>query len=440
MNLNKLTIILLLFLGNLGLSQETPIEDDLGNVSDEFQETYYEALKQKGIENYDKAIELLVECASLEPNNASVHFELGKNYFETNRLNLAENALEKANKLKPNNQWVLETQFRLFKALNKNEKTQKALEALVKLHPKYNQDLVKHYIKTKQFDNAITTLNLLNKSIGNNASYDRLRHQAYIHGRKYDDYASYLTQKIINKTANESNFVNLIFVYTQLKKNDRAFQTAKKYSEQFPLSDKPHLSLYKFELTSGNIDNAIKSLHRVSSSTSLSQSEKFKVANDFFKYAQKHPEHMSEIDKVIKVFTNPTLINQLTQYYQNNNDAKATDLVASAQEGNSNSFQDLKLLADILLKGNQSMDALKTTEKALELYPAQPVLYLQQGKAYLAINKPEKALNSLELGIDYIIENPKLEKEFYLTMAKTYKALNDAVNEQKYLQKAQKIK
>ena len=35
---------------------ETPPTDDLGNVSDAFQENFFEALKQKGIENYELAL------------------------------------------------------------------------------------------------------------------------------------------------------------------------------------------------------------------------------------------------------------------------------------------------------------------------------------------------------------------------------------------------
>ena len=30
-------------------------DDDLGNVEDKFQESFFEALKQAGIENYDRA-------------------------------------------------------------------------------------------------------------------------------------------------------------------------------------------------------------------------------------------------------------------------------------------------------------------------------------------------------------------------------------------------
>ena len=45
--------------------------DDLGNVSDAFQENFFEALKQKGIENYELALEALKkaeEAAKEDPD------------------------------------------------------------------------------------------------------------------------------------------------------------------------------------------------------------------------------------------------------------------------------------------------------------------------------------------------------------------------------------
>lgn len=61
------------------LAQTEP--EDIALVSNEFQENYYESLKQKGIENYDKAIIALEKCLALEPNNPVVFFEMGKNYL-----------------------------------------------------------------------------------------------------------------------------------------------------------------------------------------------------------------------------------------------------------------------------------------------------------------------------------------------------------------------
>ena len=47
------------------LAQTEP--EDVATVSDQFQDYYYESLKQKGIENYDKAITALEKCQELQP-------------------------------------------------------------------------------------------------------------------------------------------------------------------------------------------------------------------------------------------------------------------------------------------------------------------------------------------------------------------------------------
>jgi len=52
---------------------KTP-DDDLGNVEDKFQESFFEALKQKGIENYDKAIKALLKCTELKESEAVIYF------------------------------------------------------------------------------------------------------------------------------------------------------------------------------------------------------------------------------------------------------------------------------------------------------------------------------------------------------------------------------
>ena len=55
--------------------------EDIAVKPDEFQDSFYESLKQKGIENYDKAIEALEKCQQSQPENPIVFFELGKNYL-----------------------------------------------------------------------------------------------------------------------------------------------------------------------------------------------------------------------------------------------------------------------------------------------------------------------------------------------------------------------
>ena len=52
-------------------------EDDLGDVSDAFQEAFFEGLKQAAIENHEKAILAFTDCIEEDPENASENSKHG---------------------------------------------------------------------------------------------------------------------------------------------------------------------------------------------------------------------------------------------------------------------------------------------------------------------------------------------------------------------------
>lgn len=80
----KKQIIRILFLGLLGCpmfvgAQVNP--DEIALKNDEFENHFYESLKQKAIENYDKAIAEMQQCIAIQPKNAALYNELGKIFF-----------------------------------------------------------------------------------------------------------------------------------------------------------------------------------------------------------------------------------------------------------------------------------------------------------------------------------------------------------------------
>ena len=110
-NLFNILIVFLISGASIAQEPENPFQDvnkdDLGNVTDAFQESFFEALKQKGIENYDKAITALEKCREIDPNKAVVYFELGRNYRELENYQKAAENLQKSLELQPNNEPVL---------------------------------------------------------------------------------------------------------------------------------------------------------------------------------------------------------------------------------------------------------------------------------------------------------------------------------------------
>ncbi|MGB5459258.1 MAG: hypothetical protein WBM85_04835 [Eudoraea sp.] len=87
--------------------EEESAEVFLEDYTDEFQETFFEALKQKGIENYDKAVNLFLKCKKLDSTNTVVDFELAKSYLANKQYILAEQYGIDALKSEPENFWYL---------------------------------------------------------------------------------------------------------------------------------------------------------------------------------------------------------------------------------------------------------------------------------------------------------------------------------------------
>ena len=75
-------------------SQDEEREDDLGDVTDAFQTNFFEALKQKGIENYELALNALDRAQNESEGKPeqldAVYFERGKNLAALKRYDEAE--------------------------------------------------------------------------------------------------------------------------------------------------------------------------------------------------------------------------------------------------------------------------------------------------------------------------------------------------------------
>ena len=78
-------------------------------------------------------------------------------------------------------------------------------------------------------------------------------------------------------------------------------------------------------------------------------------------------------------------------------------------------------------------------QETLETYPAQPILYLVNGVALNHLNNPKEAINTLETGIDYVIDNIKMEADFFKQLSIAYKLDNNITKSQAFSKKAEQL-
>jgi hypothetical protein len=67
------------------------------------------------------------------------------------------------------------------------------------------------------------------------------------------------------------------------------------------------------------------------------------------------------------------------------------------------------------------------------------VLYLINGVANNKIKQPESAIESLEIGLDFLVENPRMEADFYKQLSESHKQLNNITQSQTFAKKAEAL-
>ena len=144
---------------------ENSAEVFLEGYSDEFQENFFEALKQKGIENYDKAINALFKCKQIDASNPVVDHELAKAHFALRQYPLAEEYAFSALKSSPDNIWYANT---LIDILERQGKSVEYLTTELPFNqPEFTENLASLYLKQ---GNYITALAIIKKASQNSTT------------------------------------------------------------------------------------------------------------------------------------------------------------------------------------------------------------------------------------------------------------------------------
>ncbi len=429
-------------------SQDEEREDDLGDVTDAFQTNFFEALKQKGIENYELALNALDRAQNESEGKpeqlAAVYFERGKNLAALKRYDEAEATYNQVLEIKGEQLNVMEALYDVHYQQKDYDKAVPLVKKLIRYDEDYKEDLANLLVRTKQYEEALELLDELDLLWGESAYRNALRRQVYRVTGDKDGAISNLEQKIDNSSKNEQDYLNLIYLYSEQGNTDKAFETALELQRQIPKSQLVHLALYKFYLDKGQAQQAMRSMDIVFASTEIDQENKFKVLGDFLNYVGEHPEMQNELEKVINKFDGQQdgkVYEQLGDYYLSRSDRKtALSFYSKGVQKDPDNFSLLRntLLLQIDVKDFEP--ALELSNNGLELFPAQPLLYLLNGVVNIEMGNLDQAIETLETGLDFLFEDPKMERDFYNQLELAYSRKGNTKKAQQYARKAAELK
>ncbi|MEY2701501.1 MAG: hypothetical protein RLY43_121 [Bacteroidota bacterium] len=420
------------FITTISFAQVNPEEADL--AINELENNFYEALKQKSIENYDKAIISLEKCLEKDPKNAEVYYQLGTNFLAQKKYLDAEQNFQKAIDITPNQRWYWNGLYDVYYQTRAYEKAIPIVEKLVVFDINMKEDLASLYMNTNQFEKAKKVIDDIENTTNLSKTMELYKMQIQAMQRQSKPQVETLVQAIVDFPKVEQNYLDLIYAYSVANQEDKAFEIAKKLAIELPTSDMAHVSLVKFYIAQKNTELATESFKRVSKSAKIDSKIKHRVLNEFLIFATQNTSLYNEIDQVLVYFTNDSGLDVYKElgkfFYKKEQYLLAEKYLEKAQLNPE--------MMDLLLNVydfNQSFDKMaKSATQWIDLYPTKANLYYYAAKATNKLKKFKQAKEFLDLGMDYVVEDKNLEAGFY----KQYMLAADGLSDQKLKQDFQK--
>ncbi|MBW4358960.1 tetratricopeptide repeat protein [Flavobacterium taihuense] len=424
------------------LAQVEP--EEIKVEGDKFQDYFYESIFQKSIENYDKSLVALEQCLKLKPNDATIYFEMGKNYLASKDYKNAYSSFEHATQIDSTNKWFW---VGLYDVCYETKDFNQAIMIVNKIIPfdaEYKEDLVSLYMATKQYDKALIGINELNDKVGKTERREMYKMEILSEGKYQNSEIDNLKEQIEKNPREESNYIALIFLYSNNNEEDKVQEVAKKLEKEIPESVWAQVSLFKNYLENNDGTNVVKSMNVVLASSKIDSKIKHRILNEFLLFTNTNPQFIPDLDNAIGYFKNDKTINvakEIGKFYHNK---KQWDKTVKYYEMSEKNSSEVDLETNMLwLEANTELKQFEPVVKKamamIDTFPAEPQFYYYAGMANNQLQLFKKAKDILEMGLDYVVENKNLEINFNIQLGEAYNGLGDAAKKEVYFDKANQL-
>ena len=406
----------------------TVVKQDLAKNAEYFSK----GIEAKYNENYDVAIYNFEQALRFFNDDDASMYELSALYQLNGRNTEALSMIQQASSLQPDNKWY---KVRLAQTYLQNADYQSFIniyDKLIEEEPE-NLEYLEAYIdvllRIGEYDKVIEKLDVLEQQLGKNDMIFLQKVQIYNEQGKNDKALQELEKLVEFMPENTRYRAMLAESYRKAKRDKDAYQQYLKIKELEPDNKYINVSLMDYYQSMGEIDKAFDEFIAAIKNKNLDFDTKSQIY-DFWFQNKADKDASDDAEEAGKAFIETYPDKSLGYYimgtvsYHSNDFSKAKSYYEQALELDNKNFVTLYQLAlcDIELKDFQ--EVISVTDKAISLYPEQPLFYLFQGIAYFNLNDYENTVKVLEKGRK-LSANKELTVNFDTYIGDTYHQLNN---------------
>jgi tetratricopeptide (TPR) repeat protein len=395
--------------------------------------TFIEAGKAKMLGDLKTATTLYNTCILAEPENDAAYYELASIYLSQNDPSSALRLSEKAYELDEHNIWYGLQLLEVYRQLSKHAEAVKLAQHLVKEHPEnpdFLFELADAYLVQDKYSDAIRIYDEIENQMGISEEISIQKQKIYAAQNKPLKAAAEL-EKLAAAFPDQSRYQALLAeMYMAAKMPDKALAAYQRLAEIDPTNPYIHISLSDFYRQQGDKQRSFDELKLGFANPSLDIDTKIRVMLAYYSMSEIYAGMKDQAIELahILITTHPKEPKSHSMYadflVRDNKleDARNEFRVVISLDSSKYVVWESILQIDAQLADYKSLK--NESERAIELFPLQPLPYLLNGAAYTQMKKYQEAVNSFNTGLKLVTENDQLLAQFYAY-------LGDAYNDQK---------
>jgi len=394
---------------------------------------YFEALRRKTIEDQKGATELFARVLQLDSRNDAAMYELSK--FKTLQNNPAEaqQLLERAVALKPDNEWYWVSLAASYEKSNNLPKLQHVFDELLRINPDkpdFYFDKASALIIEQKYNEALAIYARLEQLTGLTDELVANRQKVYLKQGKIDLAAGEIEQLLVNNPDQVKYYLLLSEIYNSNNLTDKALKVLQRGEKMKPDDGMIHLALADTYRTKKDTEASYKQLQLAFASPSLDVDQKVRI---ILGYTPKFPDANArssalELSRIaVNLHPNNARVQALygDMLGQNNKLPEAKAAYQQSIRLNPEIYAVHEQLVRLNLANNEVDEAIKNGDNALSLFPNQAFMNYLVGAAYLQKKQAAKALGYLKNTVSLEVEDKELLAQSYAALGDCYHELQD---------------
>lgn len=406
---------------------------------------YLDAVKERILNNKEKAAELLHEVLEKDPAHAPANYDLARIEKENNNWPQAEQHIRKAVTTEPDNKWY---KIELAEILRNQQKVKESIAVYEEIidqfdnNPQLYYQIAMMYLYQEDYRNALRYYDKIEDVVGVNERLTIQKQKLYMQLGEKQEAIEELKKLIENQPRNPKFYNLLANLYIAEKQYEKAEEVYRKVKEIAPEDAYVHINLADLYRKQDRSEDAFQELRKGFRNPELSLDSKIQILKTYYSVSEMYSAQKAQAMSLAEtlVTTHPDDSRARSIYgdflYRDNSTNEAGEQFKQAIALDSSRFYNWERYMSILLEQSAFKEVKKYSTAAMDLFPMQPVLYLYAGLANLQLEHFTEAKEQLERGKSLVAGNEALKTQFSIYLGEVYHELKDYEKSDKFFEQA----